>query len=97
MAHITSYEHTYHICLKTLLSKIVGFKTGDYDDDVLLCDTVQMVPEFQGFLHCHYEVYPKNGTNRLLQNVGIQLQNSTVSHTRLLTQNIVTHNFNIKL
>jgi hypothetical protein len=42
-----------------LLSKTVGFITSDYEnDDVFLCDTVQMVPVFQGFLHCHYEVYP---------------------------------------
>jgi hypothetical protein len=56
-------------------------------------DIIQMVPMFQGILHCHSSVYFRNGTKRLLQNVGIQLQNSTVSHTRLPAPNIITHNF----
>ena len=36
-----------------LLCKILDFTTGDYEnDDVLLCDIIQMVPVFQGILHC---------------------------------------------
>ena len=44
----------YIIFASNIVNKIVGFKTSDYEnDDVLLCDIIQMVPVFQRILHCY--------------------------------------------
>jgi hypothetical protein len=54
LLHMSQVVNMCTIFAPNIINKIVGFKSGDYEnDDVLLCDILQMVPVFQEILHCH--------------------------------------------